>query len=109
MAKTKIKLRPPFSLYWSCGYLNINSKGRRTLALYNSPVDVASGKAPRSSTSYARYLMAVHIGRFLGENEHVDHINDDMTDDRIGNLAIESPWTNNIKRGNAVQRRKLNR
>ena len=43
---------------------------------------------PRTSTSYARYLMSVKLGRILEPSEQVDHINNDKTDDRIENLQI---------------------
>lgn len=42
----------------------------------------------RTTTAYARYLMSTMLGRFLGETEHVDHINNDRSDDSISNLQI---------------------
>ena len=86
---TKIKLEPPYDK-WKYGYLNINSNGRRTLTLYNSHKD-------RTSTQYARYLMAVSLGRFLSAIEHVDHKDEDKTNDDIENLQILSLRENNIK------------
>lgn len=47
--------------------------------------------------TYARHLMSVFLGRFLTEEEHVDHINDDCTDDRIENLQILTPSQNSLK------------
>ena len=58
LSSTKIDLEYPYNTKWKYGYLNINSEGRRTLTLYNSPSD-------RSSTQYARYLLAVSLGSFL--------------------------------------------
>jgi len=87
---TKIKLEEPYTSKWKYGYLNINSEGRRILALYNSHTD-------RSSTQYARYLVAVKLGRFLNTKEHVDHIDNDKTNDDISNLQILSLHENNIK------------
>ena len=78
---TKIDLLPPYSEDWKSGYLNINSEGRRTLALYNSPSD-------RSSTQYARYILAVSLGRYLTDNEEADHIDGDKTNDDIKNIQI---------------------
>lgn len=41
-----------------------------------------------SSMPYYRAVMAGHIGRLLRSDEHVHHINEDPTDDRIENLQI---------------------
>jgi len=38
--------------------------------------------------SNARHLMELHLGRTLGLNETVDHINGDPLDDRIDNLQV---------------------
>jgi transposase-like protein len=48
---------------------------------------VKSGK-DRTTISYARYLMSVHMGRMLTQEEHVDHINGIKTDDRIENFQL---------------------
>lgn len=40
---------------------------------------------------YARCLMEGHLGRDLSSDEHVHHVNEDKTDDRIENLAIVTP------------------
>jgi hypothetical protein len=55
--------------------------GRTYIRLYNNPDD-------RFTTSYARYLMSVHLKRLLNDDEVVDHINGDRTDDRLENLQI---------------------
>lgn len=47
-----------------------------------------------TSKSYARYLMEQHLGRELFPDEHVDHIDDDRTNDTIENLQILSPEEN---------------
>lgn len=86
----KLDLQKPYSDNWRLGYLVINKEQRKTVILYNNPKD-------RSSVSYARYLMAVHLGRMLTDNEHVDHINNDRTDDRLENLQILSQAENNRK------------
>lgn len=77
----KIKLEYPYSDDWEYGKLWINNDNRQTLTLI--------GKT-NSMTSYARYLMAVKVGRYLTEEEEVDHINTDHTDDSIDNLQILS-------------------
>lgn len=78
---TKIELEYPYSNNWNSGYLVTNGEGRKTVILYNSNTD-------RSSTAYARYLVSVSIGRFLTNNEQVDHIDHDKTNDQLENLQI---------------------
>lgn len=51
----------------------------------------------QTSISYARWLMQEHLGRELTSDEHVDHINEDPTDDRIENLQILTCKENNQK------------
>lgn len=87
---TLINLEMPFSNDWKKGYLVTNSEQRKTVILYNSNSD-------RSSISYARYLMTVHIGRYLNKNEQVDHIDNDKTHDTLENLQILTPRENIIK------------
>lgn len=77
----KIELEYPYSNDWARGYIQINPEGRRTVILYNSPTD-------RSSTQYARYLLAVNEGRYLTESEEADHIDNDFTNDDLSNLQI---------------------
>ena len=55
------------------------------------------GDGTRRTQSYPRYLMEQHLGRKLEDWEHVDHINDDPTDDRIENLQILTVTENNRK------------
>ena len=85
-----INIAFPYSTRWRKAYIQTNSEGRKTVILYNSPSD-------RSSTSLARYVMAISEGRFLRDDEHVDHDNDDETDDRLSNLKILSQLENNRK------------
>ena len=79
----KIELKYPYNKVWKYGYVSINGEGRETLTLYNSNND-------RSVTQYARYLLAVKLGRFLTEDETVDHIDGDKTNNSIDNLQILS-------------------
>jgi hypothetical protein len=51
----------------------------------------------RTTMSYARHLMSVSIGRELTADEEVDHIDDDCTNDVIGNLQILTPAQNKAK------------
>lgn len=61
-----------------------SSEGRKLVVLL--PI-IGSGLS-RTTTSYARYLLAVKLGRRLQKNEDADHINNDPTDDRIENLQV---------------------
>lgn len=79
----KIELEYPYNERWRSGYLVTNSENRKTLILFNSRHD-------RSSTQYARYLLAVKLGRFLTDSETVDHIDGDKTNDAPSNLQILS-------------------
>lgn len=53
----------------------------------------------RTTITYARWLMVQHLGRRLGPDEHVDHVNDDPLDDRIDNLQILTRAENARKAG----------
>lgn len=86
----KIELEYPYSSKWKFGYLVINPENRKTVILFNTSKD-------RSSVSYARYLMSVKLGRLLSTNEHVDHKDDDKTNDVLSNLQILTPAENNKK------------
>lgn len=90
MSKTKIELEHPYNTKWRWGYLNINSEGRETLVLYLDSKN-------KTSTQYARYLLAVSLGRFLTDDEQVDHIDDDKTNNDLSNLQILSPKENQWK------------
>lgn len=87
----KIELEEPYKSIWRLGYLVTNPEGRKTVILYNS-------HSSRSSTSYARYVMSVNLGRVLEKYEHVDHIDNDKTNDGVANLQLLSLAENNLKR-----------
>lgn len=85
-----IELEEPFRSKWKKGYLQTCKDGRKRVYLSNS-------KYVRTTVSYARYLMSVKLGRFLKDDEHVDHIDEDGTNDDIENLQILTPQENNKK------------
>lgn len=66
-------------------------ESNENVILFNTQFD-------RSTVSYARYLMAVKLGRFLTDQEEVDHIDDNRTNDDINNLQILTPKQNREKR-----------
>lgn len=78
---TKIDLELPFKNDWRLGYIVTNREDRKMVILFNDQKN-------RSTISYARYLMSLKVGRYLTEDEHVDHIDDDPTNDDIANLQI---------------------
>ena len=86
----KIQLEYHYSQDWNKGYLVTNSENRRTVILFNN-------SKHRSSVSYARYLMSIILKRYLTKEEHVDHIDNDKTNDILTNLQILTPKENNRK------------
>lgn len=88
---TKIDLQYPFSKDYKAGYLNINKEPRRVVLLVKKD-------GTKTSTSYARYLMACYLRRYLKKSECVDHKDDNPLNDTIDNLQILSYKQNNIKK-----------
>ena len=86
----KIELESPYCNDYNSGYLIDGSEDRKIVVLI-------SHDGSKHSTSYARYLMSISLNRYLSDEETVDHINEDKTDDRIENLQILSS-TDNIKK-----------
>lgn len=76
-----INLKYPYNEHWRKGYTVTNPEGRKTLILFNK-------RNERTSTQYARYLMAVKLGRYLTPEETVDHIDGNKQNDSIDNLQI---------------------
>lgn len=86
--------RPPFCEYMVYGPILHKKEGRRIIVLV--PVDREHGPK-RTSTSYARYLMSVDLGRPLLPSEHVDHIDENKLNDSLSNLQLLSIGENNSK------------
>lgn len=85
----KIKSEFPFNDY-SC-YLVVNQENRRIVCLVHKTTK------QRTTISYARYLMSIKEKRFLNQDEQVDHIDGNKTNDSIENLQILSAKENCIK------------
>lgn len=96
-----VELKHPFIPEWSKGVVRMCEDGRRRITLWKRGED---GKLIRKGIAYARYLMSVHLGRYLSEDEHVDHKDEDKANDVIENLQILTP-AENIKK-NAAHRNK---
>lgn len=80
---------PPFNEAWTAAYLIKNRENRKMICLCNGD--------KRTTIAYARYLMAVKLGRMLTADEQVDHIDNDKTNDAIENLQILAPAANRKK------------
>jgi len=93
--KSKIEIEYPFTDIYDYAY-KVTSQGRNTIVLYKT------GAQERTSISYAKYLMSVHLKRWLTKDEHVDHINNDKLDDRIENYQILSLADNNRKQASLI-------
>lgn len=86
----RVELESPWDVEWDTGYIisHTGAYPRRVMVLISHNPDGSIRR--RSSTPYARYLMAVHLGRYLDADEEVDHIDDDPTNDAIDNLQVLS-------------------
>ena len=79
----KLQIEPPFVGQWKHAYVVRNKENRNMVCLFNSNKD-------RTTIALARYRMAVKLGRMLRDDEQVDHIDNDKTNDDINNLQILS-------------------
>lgn len=81
----------PYDDYWL--YIVYHRKENRRMANLVSKTD----NSIRTTISYARYLISVHLKRILERNEHVDHIDNNKMNDELCNLQILSPEENKLK------------
>lgn len=91
------KVEYPYSDLYKVAYLTTNDEGRKLV------IFVKDGKSVKG-TPYARYLMAVKLGRFLTKDEQVDHIDNDKTNDDINNLQILTQAENIRKYKDTIRR-----
>ena len=54
-----------------------------------SIVTVKLPNGNRLTMTYARYLMSVHLNRYLESYEHVHHVDEDKTNDKLNNLEVK--------------------
>lgn len=85
----KVITEYPFNEY--NGYTMVNTENRMMISLVHKITKI------RTTTSYARYLMSIKLKRILLKEEHIDHIDENKTNDAIENLTILSPLENSRK------------
>lgn len=86
-----IDLLPTYSDEFVSCSLYTRKNGRKYVTLRSSD-------GTSTSTAYARYLMSVKLKRYLhDDDEEVDHIDNDFTNDSIDNLQILSGSENTKK------------
>ena len=85
-----ITLEYPFTELYNAGYTHVGNEGRKLITLKKFNGELVG-------TSYARYLMAVKLGRFLTDQEEVDHIDNNKANDDPNNLQILTPEQNREK------------
>ena len=74
-------LEAPFDKNWKYAYIITNKENRKIVCLY-------CDNNTRKTISYARYLMSIKLGRELTDEETVDHIDNDKTNDSMDNIQI---------------------
>lgn len=88
----------PYDDYWL--YIVYHSSENRRMANLILQSDITK----RKTVSYARYLMSVHLKRFLTSQEEVDHVDNDKTNDNITNLQILTKEQNREKSNSTFER-----
>lgn len=94
----------PFNNYWVYGpYLHKKIQRNMIFLIPTNP------SKPRTTISYARYIMSVHLKRQLKPHEQVDHRDENRTNDSLNNLQILSRQENTQKyiRGDTSPRKTL--
>ncbi|AUG88571.1 homing endonuclease [Pseudomonas phage TC6] len=79
----KIELQSPYKELYKYGYVRKCKDDRARVDLFNSNKD-------RTTISYAKYVVSVHLARLLDKSEEVDHIDGDKTNDSLENLQVLS-------------------
>ena len=83
----------PFRRYRIYGPYISKSLGRKVIVMIRR----VRGLEKRYTTTYARFKMAVHLGRRLRKTEEVDHIDNNRRNDRLSNLQVITSAQNRAK------------
>jgi hypothetical protein len=84
-----LKLYPDYDRVYAG---RVNSDNRRVVCLYKT------GVQKRTSISYAKALMEVHLGKRIEKSYEVDHKDNDKFNDTIDNLQVITAEENRVKR-----------
>lgn len=76
-----IDVEYPFTIYYKSGSVSQGKDGRRHIQLTRYD-------GSQTGTTYARYLMSVHLGYFIPGGLEVDHIDNDKTNDCVSNYQL---------------------
>lgn len=88
--KTEAKF--PYDDYWLYRPVLHKKEGR-----YYAHLKLKSNLNECKIRLYSKYLMEVHLGKFISRNTHVDHIDDNKNNDRTDNFQLLTPTENRRK------------
>lgn len=78
--------KPPYQNYTLC-----NPYYSKSLKRYLVEGTLkGKGRSTRIGMAYSRYLMEIHLGRFLDTKEHVHHKDENKLNDKLDNLEVLS-------------------
>lgn len=77
-----IKTQYPWSQWYNKCHVYLDNRSNRRM------VYLSSNNGKKQTTTFARYLYAVHLGEMIPDHLEVDHINNDYTDDRVDNFQL---------------------
>ena len=96
----RVQAEFPYQDYWL--YIVFHKKENRRMA----NLILKNDTKVRTTISYARYLMTVNLKRLLTEDEEVDHVDNDCTNDIIDNLQILSKEGNRKKQDDFLKQKR---
>ncbi len=77
-----IKTQYPWSQWYNKCHVYLDNRSNRRM------VYLSSNNGKKQTTTFARYLYAVHLGEMIPDHLEVDHVNNDCTDDRVENFQL---------------------